>query len=308
MKLIFIKIPLLLMLVCSTVFAQVGIGTIEPDASAALELKSINKGFLPPRMSTNDRNNISSPAEGLIIYNIDTNCLQWFNGAAWYDRCEGGLTPGPLTDCNTEGFTPPYLTADETIIKDVTNPNTNQTWMDRNLGAYTVARASEDCWAYGNLYQWGRNSDGHENRNSTNSPGPVTAGDEGSNFITSNSGDWLDTTDNSRWGNPTASDKSEYDPCPDGYRVPTQAELEAERSDIENNISNNSAGAFQSLLKLPVTEARLSNGALGFEEQGFYWSSSTNTATSRRLLFNSSNTTIGNNDRVTGLAVRCIKD
>lgn len=43
---------------------NVGIGTITPDASAQLEVASINKGLLPPRMTTVQCDAISSPAVG----------------------------------------------------------------------------------------------------------------------------------------------------------------------------------------------------------------------------------------------------
>ena len=56
--------------------AQVGIGTNSPAASAQLDISSTTKGFLPPRMTTAQRNNISSPVEGLIIFNSTTKLLE----------------------------------------------------------------------------------------------------------------------------------------------------------------------------------------------------------------------------------------
>lgn len=53
------------------VFAQTGIGTTTPDASAKLEINSTNKGFLTPRMTSAQRTAISSPANGLIVYQTD---------------------------------------------------------------------------------------------------------------------------------------------------------------------------------------------------------------------------------------------
>ncbi|GGE45278.1 hypothetical protein GCM10010832_26510 [Psychroflexus planctonicus] len=75
-----------------TTNAQVGIGTTSPDASAQLEVQSTTKGFLPPRMTEDDRDNISSPAQGLMIY--CTNCgsngeAQLYNGAAWVNMTGG---------------------------------------------------------------------------------------------------------------------------------------------------------------------------------------------------------------------------
>ena len=62
---------------------NVGIGTTTPAASAQLDVSSTSKGFLPPRMTTTDRNAIESPATGLIIYNTTTNSLQLFAGSGW---------------------------------------------------------------------------------------------------------------------------------------------------------------------------------------------------------------------------------
>jgi hypothetical protein len=64
--------------------AQTGIGTTSPHASAKFEVFSENKGFLPPRMTASQRNNISSPAAGLMVYQTDgTSGLYYYNGTAW---------------------------------------------------------------------------------------------------------------------------------------------------------------------------------------------------------------------------------
>ncbi|MBF8149197.1 hypothetical protein ITJ86_04780 [Winogradskyella sp. F6397] len=57
-------------------FSQVGIGVEDPDASSILELKSSDKGLLLPRLTTAERDLISSPAEGLTIYNTTTESLE----------------------------------------------------------------------------------------------------------------------------------------------------------------------------------------------------------------------------------------
>ena len=62
---------------------NVGVGTSTPAASAQLDVSSTSKGFLPPRMTTTDRNAIESPATGLIIYNTTTNSLEIRNSSAW---------------------------------------------------------------------------------------------------------------------------------------------------------------------------------------------------------------------------------
>jgi hypothetical protein len=61
------------------------IGTSTNVASSALTVDSTTKGFLPPRMTTAQRDAIASPATGLIVYNTSTNKHQGFNGTAWND-------------------------------------------------------------------------------------------------------------------------------------------------------------------------------------------------------------------------------
>jgi hypothetical protein len=56
-----------------SIYAQVGIGTTTPDASAALDVSSTSKGLLMPRLTTIERDNISLPATGLMIFNTTLN-------------------------------------------------------------------------------------------------------------------------------------------------------------------------------------------------------------------------------------------
>lgn len=62
---------------------SVGIGTSTVHPSAILELSSTDHGFLPPRMTTLQRDSITNPAEGLVIYNLEDSILQVFNGECW---------------------------------------------------------------------------------------------------------------------------------------------------------------------------------------------------------------------------------
>jgi hypothetical protein len=64
--------------------AQTGIGTTTPHASAKLDITSVDKGFLPPRMTSSQRDAIPSPAAGLMVYQTDgTSGLYYYNGSAW---------------------------------------------------------------------------------------------------------------------------------------------------------------------------------------------------------------------------------
>jgi hypothetical protein len=79
-----------LILIALQMHAQTGIGTTTPNASAKLDVYSTNKGFLPPRVtlaSVSDATTITSPAEGLLVYNLGSSGLQsgyyYWNGANW---------------------------------------------------------------------------------------------------------------------------------------------------------------------------------------------------------------------------------
>jgi hypothetical protein len=60
------------------------IGGTSASASAIVDITSTTKGFLPPRMTTTQRDAISSPAAGLVIYNTTTSKLQVYT-TAWTD-------------------------------------------------------------------------------------------------------------------------------------------------------------------------------------------------------------------------------
>jgi hypothetical protein len=55
------------------------------NASAQLDVSSTTRGFLPPRMTTTQKNAIASPAAGLVVYDSTTNKLQCYNGSTWND-------------------------------------------------------------------------------------------------------------------------------------------------------------------------------------------------------------------------------
>ena len=68
-----------------TSFAQVGVGTNSPDASAALDVESTTQGILIPRVTTAQRDAIVSPAEGLEVYDTDTKTSWYYNGTEWVE-------------------------------------------------------------------------------------------------------------------------------------------------------------------------------------------------------------------------------
>ncbi len=82
----------------NSTLAQVGIGTTNPDNAAALDINSTNKGLLPPRMTESQRDNISTPPAGLMVW--CTNCgsageMQVYNGTNWTNMIGSAAAAGP---------------------------------------------------------------------------------------------------------------------------------------------------------------------------------------------------------------------
>ncbi|SHF41013.1 fibrinogen-like YCDxxxxGGGW domain-containing protein [Chryseobacterium sp. OV279] len=102
---------------------QVSIGSSLADTNAVLDISSNAKGILLPRMSSSNRNAISTPAaNGLLIYNTTTNCLNYFDGNAskWLSLC-GSFEPATfgLLDCSSP--TGPSGTYTQGTILDAVN-------------------------------------------------------------------------------------------------------------------------------------------------------------------------------------------
>jgi len=185
---------------------------------------------------------------------------------------------------------------------NVTNAITGKVWMDRNLGATQVATSSTDANSYGDLYQWGRLKDGHQCRtSSTTSTASKDNTPMHGDFITS-SGDWRSVQNDNLWQGVSGINN----PCPSGYRLPTEAEFTSESGTWG---SSNLAGAFGSVLKLPAAGGR--NGTTGALYQvgtnGSYWSSSINGTGSRGPGIEAG-MAYYTTPRAFGLSVRCIKN
>ncbi len=221
------------------------------------------------------------------------------------------IIPG-ISAANTSGSSGPYPVGSvfcngPTAVVDVTNPATGKVWMDRNLGAAQVATSSTDTNAHGDLYQWGRRSDGHQCRNSSTTI-TLSSSDQPAqgSFITINSGyfDWRSPNNNNLWQGVNGINN----PCPSGYRLPTNTELDAERLSWSPN--NNSAGAFASPLKLPKAGFRDNSDAslTNVGSFGRYWSSTVSGNYSRVLAFGSSLAFMSDYVRASGFSVRCLKD
>jgi hypothetical protein len=213
-----------------------------------------------------------------------------------------------------------------TTVIEVTNPTTGRIWMDRNLGASQVATASNDANSYGDLYQWGRRADGHQCRNSawtstlssSDQPAhgifiipcdPAQCGSGGTGIIMNPTGqppfDWRNPQNSNLWQGINGVNN----PCPTGFRLPSEAEFSSERLSWS---SPDGVGALASPLKLPQSGGRNlggpSNTFSGVDTYGYYWVSTFTTQNARALRFRFSYSDFIEQYRSTGFAVRCIKD
>lgn len=118
---------------------NVGIGTTTPDNSAVLDISSVNKGVLVPRLNTQQRQNIPIPADGLLVYDIDLDCFFFYqsSSSSWQSLCnttglQGATGPtgatgatgpsggpqGPTGPTGSPGFDVFSLTGDSTLVVD----------------------------------------------------------------------------------------------------------------------------------------------------------------------------------------------
>ncbi|MES2285246.1 MAG: glycine-rich protein [Bacteroidota bacterium] len=75
----------------------VGIGTASPAATSALDITSTTKGILIPRMTTAQRDAITTPATGLQVYNTDCKSLNYYTGTCWIALSKSLPDPGIIT-------------------------------------------------------------------------------------------------------------------------------------------------------------------------------------------------------------------
>jgi hypothetical protein len=177
--------------------------------------------------------------------------------------------------------------------------------MDRNLGASQIATSLTDQNAYGDLYQWGRRSDGHQCRNSgtTNTLSSTNTPIHGNFIISPNSPiDWRNPQNTNLWQGVNGVNN----PCPSGYRVPSQMEMYNEQISWP---SNDGTGAFSSVLMWTLAGSRIGPSAVFIEvnTDGYYWNSNTLGLQSSVLRIQN-NSEIYFDNRADALSIRCIKE
>jgi uncharacterized protein (TIGR02145 family) len=277
---------------------RVAIGGGIPDPSAKLDVASTIRGFLPPRMTTVQRDAIASPTEGLLIYNTDEKAINIYKGTGW----------GPMvaTTCGS-----PF-----TDTRNGKSYNTiligTQCWMKENLNLgiringsgnqsnnsiyekYCYSDLESNCDIYGGLYQWAE-------------------------MVLYLNG----ATNTTNWSpSPTGNVQGI---CPTGWHLPSNGEW--------NTLSNFLGGGAIAGGKMkesgfshwvsPNTGATNSSGFTGLPggdryvgsfvnigSYAFFWSltpQATNTAWYTRLDFNNTVSNLFEDARADGFSVKCVK-
>ncbi len=219
------------------------------------------------------------------------------------------------------------------VYSPVTNPNTGRTWLNNNLGAeyankdsyvynpFGQAYASNDYLAYGSLFQWGREADGHElinwtgNRHGTKKYGhtQTKSNDPSNSLYIIGSNDWRVTSDDTLW----ASESSKNSVCPVGYRLPLDPNG---ANDGENEwyqetqtwSSKDPSGAISSVLRLPMSGFSYywsNDDIVKIGNEASYWFGSANGSKAKSMDFYPNNVySNANSVKAYGFNVRCIKE
>jgi hypothetical protein len=119
---------------------SIGVGTTTPNPSAILEVNSTTHGMLAPRMTTQQRNAIINPADGLIIFNTSSGCLNYFYNNTWFKLC--GLEPvAPATPLfiSFNPVSPSNSSTTPTILLNSTVGNTIELYANGTCSGLPVA-------------------------------------------------------------------------------------------------------------------------------------------------------------------------
>ena len=274
-----LAILVFLAITITNIAQNVGIGTTTPAASALLDLSSTSKGLLPPRMTTTERNAITTPATGLVIFNTTTNSLEIRNSAAWVS-----LSPAadalPTIQIGTQKWMSKNLDVafyrNGDPIPQVTDPTA---WAGLTTGAWCYYNNdSTQGNKYGKLYNWYAVND------------PRGLAPQG-------------------WHIPSDAEWTTLATTLGGSSVAGGKMKEAGTLNWTNpNIGGNNNSGFAGL----PGGLRRSNGPFDdIGTNGYWWSSTefnTSTAWYRYLNRNSGSLSRDNNNKLDGFSVRCLRD
>ena len=285
---------------------NVAIGGANPQSSAVLNLESSDKGFLPPLMTITERNTISSPAAGLIVYNTTTNRPNIYNGTEWrtfdgtWENCGGSITYAGqsynIVIIGDQCWMAENLNVGTMINSTSGGTNNDGEQTDNGtIEKYCYDNNTSNCDTYGGLYQW----------------------DEMMQYVTTGGAQGICPTD---WHLPTDDEWKTMEM----YLGMTQSQADAtewrgtdEGGKLKetgqahwwspNTGATNSSG----FTALPGG-LRNSSGSFHYlGTNGYWWSSTENSGTnawSRSLFYGNDQVYRNYYDKTNGFSVRCLKD
>lgn len=156
MKKLFLLTTIAIQFIASSFAQNVGIGTTTPDTSAQLDVSSTNKGFLPPRMTIAQRSAIPSPVAGLIIWCMDCNQLQVYDGSVWQNIGGTKAVLPSITICSQVWMDKNLDVATYRNGDPIPKVTDNTAWAALTTGAYCYYNNDSATYAatYGKLYNW----------------------------------------------------------------------------------------------------------------------------------------------------------
>ena len=260
-----------------------------PNGSAMLDVSSTSKGFLPPRMTTAQRNLIPTPVEGLVIYNTDEKTLNIYNGTSW-------------------GFIFPLFCG--------------QTFSDPRDGKnYSTVQIGTQCWMAQNLAYLPSVTDLTTLASDTD-PFYYVNGYDGNNV------DDAKATSNYQTYGALYNWPAAVAACPTGWHLPTDAEwttLTTFLGDADFAGTAMKEAGFAHWIEDPGmgSPGTNSSGFTGlpgsyrhhwgtFQElgrEGFFWSSTEESLTTARIRILNQSSMVGNNPdtKAFGFSVRCVR-
>jgi hypothetical protein len=310
--------------------AQLAIGSLDkPQEFSILELSGGGKrGLRLPQLTTEQRNDLhlenlegdqKTAAMGLQIFNLNTLCVETWNGTRWIQQCdESGPCCAPCLSTNfpisTLSITQAMIATipiddgedynDEGYLQFLTfNLGADPTLSPRDQIAFCDDKTEDASFTdpfnvalYGGFYQWGRNNDGSQFRCQKTDDGAnddlfsevqIVGEDYKDNVLNYSSQfvwteetmnqqfDWITPSDRTLWGNgldvdnqpkthfETDNNSDWNDPCPDGWRVPTQYEWRLITGEpYEINPSSSQYGYFVPVENTKLVWVRFSDGKI----------------------------------------------